>query len=62
MMNNYSERNVMTLLTAIITQKPHLGFFATAGGLAAGILAWLQVISLSIGILGAIFGATAGFF
>lgn len=49
-------------ITALLSDKPYIGVLAGMTSLLSAILAWLQVITVVFGFLGAVFGAAAGFY
>ena len=49
-------------ITNLLSDRPSIGIIASAAGLGASILSWLQVITVVFGVLGAVFGAAAGLY
>lgn len=48
-------------MTALITNKPVLGYIFASGGMVSGLLTFLHVLTPLVGFIGAVFGMVAGF-
>lgn len=49
-------------IASLLSDKPHIGILASMTGLFTAILSSLHIITIVFGLLGAIFGAAAGFY
>lgn len=49
-------------MAEFLERNPVFGIIASAGGLAAPLMSWLQLIGLLLGLGGAFFGLLAGFY
>jgi hypothetical protein len=60
MPNNLNERNIMTIFSTVIAEKPLIGFGLAGGGAVSGLLTWIGILGPIVGFVGAVIGLIAG--
>jgi hypothetical protein len=54
--------DIREFITNLLSDKPHLGILASMAGFSTAMLTWFHVITVAFGLVGAFFGAAAGFY